>query len=235
MPNVPCLGGADSWRLLLRDLGWQTRSGITLMCAFLSADTGGGRKVGPATGGWSAHIRGDKDGRGDMSAVDMSQCLVIHTQAHDRCKARTFHFAEHLALLSAGEIRCYREGMSAGARRSGIGNSKGFWWAEGSAHQFTADLLCKKCQQGRRGPGRSSGILDRPNAWFWSFSKPLPANISGQNSLRHRAKLMEKRLQGQERLIEPRSNERSRRGPLGSAPDCSHLYAGNCKGFIKTD
>lgn len=49
------------------------------------------------------------------------------------------------------------------------------------------------------------------------------------------SKLMEKRLRGQERLVKPRSNERSERGPLGSAPDCSRLYAGNCRRFIKTD
>lgn len=60
-------------------------------------------------------------------------------------------------------------------------------------------------------------------------------DMSGQNSLRHGVKLMEKRLRRQERLVKPRSNERSNRGAFGSAPDCSCLYVGNCKTFIKTD
>lgn len=60
-------------------------------------------------------------------------------------------------------------------------------------------------------------------------------DTSGQNSLGHGVKVMERRLRGQERLVKPRSKERSNRRPLGSAPDCSRLYIGNCKMVIKTD
>lgn len=88
-------------------------------------------------------------------------------------------------------------------------------------------------------PRRSWGIEQK---WCVSLCTSLfeeetkgRADTSGQNSLRHRVSLMEKRLGRQGRFMKPRSNKRSKRGPLGKAPDCSHLYVGNCKLFIKVD
>lgn len=96
------------------------------MC-LLSVDTAGGPKGrAAATKRLLAHIHGDKDGRGDMSATNMPQCLVIHTQAHARCKARTFHFAKHLVLLSAGEFIVAKRGCWLGLKGWELGIAMDF-------------------------------------------------------------------------------------------------------------
>lgn len=136
--------------------------GSRLMYAFCQLIPGAAEKVrAAATKGLLTHIRGDKDGRGDMSAVNVSPCLVIRTQARARCKARTFGFAKRLALLSAGE--CIVANWL-GQKGWELGIAMDFEKLRSllTSSQLTdvgVHLLCKRCQPGRCGPGRSSGIL----------------------------------------------------------------------------